>query len=140
MASPWKGIGWGIPPRSCWTTSERTSCHWKPWTPKMWSLGRCWDDGAMIVSSLVMITAYMAQLTVLGAVYWTKLAAQKTGRVFPLISSQEQMTQLWELLKSDPSAVEQFLLTVLQPGVGTVDMSDHQLSATGQEGSKKGWK
>ena len=26
---------------------------------------------------------------------------------------------------------------VLQPGVGTVDMSDHQLSATGQEGSKK---
>jgi hypothetical protein len=50
------------------------------------------------------------------------------------------MTQLWELLKSDPSAVEQFLLTVLQPGVGTVDMSDHQLSATGQEGSKKGWK
>ena len=71
---------------------------------------------------------------VLGAVYWTKFAAQKAGRVFPLISSQEQMTQLWELLKSDPSAVEHFLLTVLQPGVGTVDMSDHQLSATGQEG------
>ena len=46
--------------------------------------------------------------------------------------SQEQMGQLWELLKSEPSAVEQFLLTVLQPGVGTVDMSDHQLSAAGQ--------
>ena len=46
---------------------------------------------------------------------------------------EEQIEQLWDLLKADALAVEHFLLTVLQPGVGTVDMSDHQLSATGQE-------
>ena len=50
-----------------------------------------------------------------------------------LAQFEEQIEQLWDLLKADALAVEHFLLTVLQPGVGTVDMSDHQLSATGQE-------
>ena len=46
---------------------------------------------------------------------------------------QEQMAQLWTLLRAEPCAVEQFLLSVLQPGVGTVDVSDHQLTAAGQD-------
>ena len=44
---------------------------------------------------------------------------------------EDQMAQL-ALLKSEPLAVEHFLLSVLQPGKGTVDTSDHQLTAAGQ--------
>ena len=77
------------------------------------------------------------------------------------MAQEEQMTQLWTLLRAEPcislgiwelhypchtavalfcfslraisGVVEQFLLSVLQPGVGTVDVSDHQLTAAGQE-------
>ncbi|CAJ1380920.1 unnamed protein product [Effrenium voratum] len=48
------------------------------------------------------------------------------------ITDADQMAQL-ALLKSEPLAVEHFLLSVLQPGKGTVDTSDHQLTAAGQD-------
>ncbi|CAE7723402.1 unnamed protein product [Symbiodinium sp. CCMP2456] len=49
------------------------------------------------------------------------------------LNDTEQLAQLWSLLRAEPCAVEQFLLSVLQPGVGTVDVSDHQLTAAGQD-------